>query len=428
MPLNGCFKNWFNFYNLTKKCFTFQITCKFRAKIGDTAMIKVSIKLDKRRRLNNGKFPLKFKVSRKNSAIYIATGYELKEEDWDAKNEKVKNLPDKRLLNIKLGKRLSEINEKVIDLQAEGKLRYFTNKKLSLYLSNEEDEKEYQSHLFKTQMKDFLSQKEAKNTIYIYLSTESKIKKFCDYDTLRIEDIDIEWIDNFCNFLKKDNTKNTIAARLRNIRAVVNFARKRGLIKDYVFSLYSIKMEETKKRSLTVEHLRMLHDAKLSRIRSKHRDIFFLIFYLMGINAKDLSELKKIENGRITYRRSKTGTLYNIKVEPEAMEIIERYRGTEHLIKQFDENASYLSFIQSINHSLKEICKNIGIPEVTTYWARHTFATIAYEIGISMDIIADCLGHKSAHRITSIYVRKDQQLIDDANRKVIDYVLYNKKR
>lgn len=76
---------------------------------------------------------------------------------------------------------------------------------------------------------------------------------------------------------------------------------------------------------------------------------------------------------------------------------------------------------------LSKICNSIGIPEVSTYWARHTFATIAYEIGISMDVIADCLGHKSSHRITSIYVRKDQQLIDEANRKVIDYVLYNKK-
>ena len=48
-------------------------------------MIKVSIKLDKRRRLNSGKFPLKFKVARKDSAIYIPTGYELKEDEWDAK-------------------------------------------------------------------------------------------------------------------------------------------------------------------------------------------------------------------------------------------------------------------------------------------------------------------------------------------------------
>lgn len=61
------------------------------------------------------------------------------------------------------------------------------------------------------------------------------------------------------------------------------------------------------------------------------------------------------------------------------------------------------------------------------HWARHTFATIAYEIGIPTDTIADCLGHKSAHRITEIYIKKDLNKVDEANRKVIDYVLYNIK-
>lgn len=390
-------------------------------------MIKVSIKLDKRRRLNNGKFPLKFKVARKDRAIYIATGYELREEDWDAKNEKVKNLPDKRLLNIKLGKRLSDINDKIIELQTEGKLRFYSNKKLALYLSNEEDKKEYEEHLFKTQMEDFLSKKDNEGTKNIYTATENRIKNFCDYDTLRVEDIDIEWLDNFCDFLKKENTKNTIAVRLRNIRTIINFARKKGLIKEYVFNVYPIKMEETKKRSLTVEELRKLYNAQLSPIRAKYRDIFFLIFFLMGINIKDLSDLQKIENGRIIYRRAKTGTLYDIKIEPEAMLIIEKYRGKKYLISFFDKEVNYRFFDISMNNMLGNICKEIGIPEVTTYWARHTFATIAYEIGISMDVIADCLGHKNGHRITSIYVRKDQQRIDEANRKVIDYVLYNKR-
>lgn len=396
-------------------------------KKGDITMIKISIKLDKRRRLNNGKYPLKFKIARKDKAIYIPTGYELNENDWDVKNEKVKNLPNKRILNIKLGKRLSDINDKVISLQAEGKLRYFSNKKLSLYLSNDESKEEYESHLFKTQMADFISKKDSDSTKKLYIATENRIKSFCDYDELRIEDIDIEWLNNFSEFLKKENVKNTIAVRLRNIRAVVNFARKKGLVKEYAFSMYPIRMEETKKRSLTVEELRKLYNVKLSPIRSKHRDIFFLIFFLMGINVKDLSGLKEIENGRIIYRRAKTGTYYNIKVEPEALEIINRYKGKDHLLLPFDSDASYLSFDQSSNRVLGKICEEIGIPKITTYWARHTFATIAYEIGISMDIIADCLGHKSGHRITSIYVRKDQQLIDEANRKVIDYVLYNKK-
>lgn len=269
-------------------------------------MIKVSIKLDKRRRLNNGKYPLKFKVARKDKAIYISTGYELKDEDWDSKNEKVKNLPEKRAMNIKLGKRLSDISEKIIELQSEGKLRYFSNKKLTLYLANEEDKEEYNSRLFKTQMSSFINKIDNDGTKRIYLGTENKLKDFCDYDTLRLEDIDIEWLDNFVEYLKKSgNARNTIAARLRGIRAVLNFSRKKGLIKEYVFNMYSIKTEETKKRSLTVEELRKLHDANLSFIRTRDRDIFFLIFYLMGINITDLSKIEKIENGRIVYRRAK---------------------------------------------------------------------------------------------------------------------------
>lgn len=391
-------------------------------------MIKVSIKLDKRRRLNSGKFPLKFKVARKDSAIYIPTGYELKEDEWDARNEKVKGLPEQRVINMKLMKRLSLLNDKIVQLQEEDKLRYFSNKKLSLYLSNDEDEQEYKNHLFKTQMDAFLATKDNEGTKLVYTTTASKISNYCDYESLRLEDIDIEWLDGFVESLKKDkNTKNTIAVRLRSIRAVLNFARKKGLLKEYVFNMYSIKMEETKKRSLTVEELRKLHDVKLTPLRARHRDIFFLIFYLMGINLIDLSRIVKIENGRITYRRAKTGTLYNIKVEPEALEIINKYKGKEHLLCVFDRKSSYRYYDVSINKMLSKICSSIGIPEVSTYWARHTFATIAYEIGISMDVIADCLGHKSSHRITSIYVRKDQQLIDEANRKVIDYVLYNKK-
>lgn len=64
-------------------------------------MIKVTIKLDKRRRLNNGKYPLKYKIARKDSAIYIATGFELEDKEWDAKNEKVKMLSSKNAINTR---------------------------------------------------------------------------------------------------------------------------------------------------------------------------------------------------------------------------------------------------------------------------------------------------------------------------------------
>lgn len=391
-------------------------------------MIKVSIKLDKRRRLKNGKYPLKFKIARKDGAIYIPTGYELKEEEWDAENERVKSLADRRIINIKLGSQLAILNDKIMTLQQEGKMRFYSNKKLLLYLSNKGTENENVQRLFKTQYEAFVATKENATTIDIYKNVTNKIKEYCDYESLELRDIDIDWLNGYTEKLRQDrNCTNSIAINLRCIRAVLNFARKRGVIKEYVFSMYKIKTEETRKRSLTVEQLRTLYRADLSKIRSKHRDMFFLIFFLMGINMIDLSRLTKIENGRITYRRAKTGTLYDIKVEPEAMAIIDKYRGKEHLLKVFDKLTSYKYYEVALNDTLSKICAELELPKISAYWARHTFATIAYEIGIPTDTIADCLGHKSTHKITEIYIKKDLNKIDEANRKVIDYVLYNIK-
>lgn len=391
-------------------------------------MIKVTIKLDKRRKLKNGKYPLKFKIARKNGAIYIPAGYELKEEEWDAKNEKVKSLADRRIINIKLGSQLAVLNDKIMKLQQDGKMRFFTNKKLLLYLTNKDTEDENDKRLFKTQYEAFMLTKINETTKYIYKNAVNKIKEYCDYESLELNDVDIDWLNGYTEKLRQDkNCINSIAINLRCIRAILNFARKRGIIKEYVFSMYKIKTEETKKRSLTVEQLRVLYNAQLSKIRSKHRDMFFLIFFLMGINMIDLSRLTKIENGRISYKRAKTGTLYDIKVEPEAMEIIERYKGNEHLLKVFDNITSYKYYEVALNDTLTKICAEIGLPDISAYWARHTFATIAYEIGIPTDTIADCLGHKSIHKITEIYIKKDLNKIDEANRKVIDYVLYNIK-
>lgn len=391
-------------------------------------MIKITIKLDKRRRLNNGKFPLKYKIARRDRALYIPSGIELKEEEWDEKNEKIRLLPDKKMLNARISKRLVFLNGKIAELQESGTLRLYTNKRLVQYLACEETEEEAKQQLVKTQFDNFLATKDKQSTVKIYRSVESKLKGMCDYDNLRLNDIDIDWIDNYVEIMKtRGNKKNTIAANLRCIRSVLNFARKRGLLEHYVFSLYHINLEDTPKRSLTAEQLRILWNAELSKIRSKHRDIFFLTFFLMGINLVDLSQLKGMDNGRITYRRAKTGTLYDIKIEPEAKIIIDRYRGKQHLLSVFDKTSDYRHYATYLNSALRMICLNLGLPPITSYWARHSFATIAYEIGINMDTIADCLGHKGSHRITEIYVRKDQQKIDEANRRVIDYVLYNKR-
>ena len=69
--------------------------------------------------------------------------------------------------------------------------------------------------------------------------------------------------------------------------------------------------------------------------------------------------------------------------------------------------------------------EQLGLEELTTYWARHSWATIARKIGVSKDTIAQALGH-GGNTVTDIYIDDDMEAVDEANRKVLDYVLYGK--
>jgi hypothetical protein len=153
------------------------------------------------------------------------------------------------------------------------------------------------------------------------------------------------------------------------------------------------------------------------------------MFYLIGINTVDLAGLKDIQSGRVQYHRAKTNRLYSIKVEPEAMNIIRKYQGKEHLIDVFDGRNNYLSFGRLMNMALHDIGKEMDgkskvkvFSGLTTYWARHTWATIAAELDIPKETIAKALGH-GGREVTDVYIRFDDKKIDKANRQVIDYLI-----
>ena len=126
-----------------------------------------------------------------------------------------------------------------------------------------------------------------------------------------------------------------------------------------------------------------------------------LMFYLIGINGIDLFHIKQITDGRIEYKREKTGKLYSIKVEPETMEIINRYKGNKFLLNTLETNDyNYRKYMAAMNRGLQKLgnferkglggkkIRDILFPDITSYWARHTWATIAHKIGISKDVIS----------------------------------------
>ena len=183
---------------------------------------------------------------------------------------------------------------------------------------------------------------------------------------------------------------------------------------------------------------------QLNKTDSEYRDMFLLIIYLVGINMKDLANLTPANyiDGRIEYRRAKTGKLYSIKVEPEAAEIIERYKGKKHLLSPFDRYKSHTNYLIHLNEGLRRIgpievdangkpkyTKNhlpIMKPiekEITSYWGRYSWATYAADLDIPKDTISEALGHVHGSKITGVYIKFSRDKIDEANRKVIDYVL-----
>ena len=122
------------------------------------------------------------------------------------------------------------------------------------------------------------------------------------------------------------------------------------------------------------------------------------------------------------------------------MAIIERYRGEKQLLNILDRYANYKDYAHRLNENLQEIGETKFVekvikgkrrqvkkrkplfPEITTYWARHTWATIAHKIGIPKDTISMALGHEFGCKTTGIYIDYDMEKVDEANRKVIDYI------
>ena len=135
-------------------------------------------------------------------------------------------------------------------------------------------------------------------------------------------------------------------------------------------------------------------------------------------------KIKTIENGRINFIRQKTGVPNSLKVEPEAMEIINRNRGKGHLIDVMDRYAEPRTWTSKVDKALKGIAERNGLPALTMYHARVTWATICgADLGIDDSIIGRALAHKPEKKVTNLYIKRiDYSKVDAANRLVIDTV------
>jgi len=255
----------------------------------------------------------------------------------------------------------------------------------------------------------------------LYAVTLKHATEYSGQESIRFKEITVSWLAGFEKHLKINGASvNTIRNYMCNIRAVFNHAIDNGVIKQdmYPFRKYRPRQEKKRPRVLTITDLKALlaYRDKTPGGQRKAIDVFFLILYLGGINLKDLLYLQHTDlvNGRIMYRRFKTGRQYSVLVTPQARKLLTRYRGKKYLIDLIEvkekhtashRRSEMVSDIRSnINARLKMVGIKLALPEKpTTYVARYSFATIAFSAGVERDVIRMILGH-GMNSMTDLYI------------------------
>ena len=403
-------------------------------------MTTVKFYLDSRSVKSDGTSPLKIAIIRSGKTALYSLGIALHPEQWDKKNGCVINHPHSRELTLIACRQKLDMEAFIIGLDNDPVSDSLSAQEIkNLFLTKNNPEKAKRNPTVEEWFIKFSNQK-SDSTKGVYLHTLSRLKAFPEYsDSTTFEQIDKDWLISFENFLSKTApSKNARNIHLRNIRAVFNAAIDAGDTANYPFRRFKIRPVPTRKRSLSVEKLRELFDYPVEEYAIIYRDMFKLIFLLMGINSVDLHRLgSPTSDGRLEYTRAKTHRLYSIKIEPEAMALIEKYRGKNGLLCIADRWTDHRNFGHQMNKALQRIgAKRSGLggkksdkgafPELSTYWARHSWATVAASLDIPKETIAAALGH-GGNTVTDIYIDFDMRKVDEANRKVIDWVLYGKR-
>ena len=378
-------------------------------------MATLKLYLDTRKIGKDGTAPVKLSINHKGGSALMNLDIRIRPEQWNG-YEIIKH-PQKHFLNSTIAEKKLNIEKKLIKICNTRGLCGLDATQLKYILETDEME----ATLFVPRFVEYMGSRKAERTRNLYNETLKRMRAFDGgLDAKVFNDIDRVWLKKFDDFLSITSpSANARNIHFRNIRAVFNDAIDDELDIRYPFRKFKIKPEPTAKRSLTVDELRSVMHAELPPRLERYRDIFVLMFYLIGINTVDLCNLKGISGDRIEYRRSKTGKPYSIKVEPEAAALIQKYKGNgPYLLDILDRHGNYLYFSSKMNKRLHEIK-----PGLSAYWARHTWATIAAELDIPKETIAAGLGHELGNSTTAIYINFNMKKVDEANRRIIDYVL-----
>lgn len=394
--------------------------------------------LDTRTRKSNGSFAIAIRVSFKRKTTTISTGFSAFQEEWNIEKATLKktnrrNFAEIIAINNYLTKRTGQIAMLFQRLKFEDKLTALSPTELFALVKDEDN---CQDIDFINVMEKYSEQlkKDGHYTNYGHFkSTIGVLRKFTGKQTLTPKNINLKFLESLEKYYLnqtiyrhgKHQRKciNGLAPHLRRIRVIINkLIRERTIEKsESPFNFYRIRTERTNKRNLDSTQLNKLLSVELKPFTAiwNARNYFMASYYMQGASFADVARLKysDINGGLINYRRTKTNQNITVTVSQQLKQIIELYNNNKGandyifpIIKI--ENANEMQIARYIhsaniktNDNLRILAEkaNIGIKYISTYWARHSYATNLKRRNVPTAVISQGLGHSNINT-TTIYL------------------------
>ena len=389
----------------------------------------------KSKTLSNGEHPLMVCVCKDGKRKYQSLGISIKAEQWDFKSNLPKTkCPNRDRIILLINERINEIQKAALDKRIAGK--NFTATTLIESTTNNTINKTVGEY-YQTYIQNLKKENRIRYAGMFEVSYSSFIK-FNKHLDIPFSDIDATWLKRYELWMKEQNLSvSTISTRIRHLRAVFNLAIAEHSIKNDCYPFHSYKVsklyKQTAKRAISKkEVLKIMQYQGDTPMECLAIDVFVFSYLNAGINFIDIAKLKRsnIVESQLIYNREKTKKLINVPLQQKAMEIIAKYENDKSpylfpILTPFHKTEIQIAnrlhkVLAKINKHLKEIGKKLKLPiPLTTYVARHSYATVLKRAGVSTSIISESLGHGS-EKITQVYLDSfDNSQINDAMKNLL---------
>lgn len=400
-------------------------------------MVYFKVLINNKRKKEDAIYNVVIRLTHNRATTSISTGVRVHESQWDEKKSLVKSSnSNAQLLNSQIQAFYAKVQKLSIQLEEEG-IFSFTELQERLTFKQAIKKVLTVDDFADLTINGLISEGKTGNAL-VYQAAWNRLSKFNLQKPISFKQLTSKFLQDFKVQLIKDEVKvNTISNYLRTIRALCNRAIKEGVCAEeqYPFKYFKIENEPTLKRAISFVDLKKLLVHRREGVRNERHSVnyFFLSVSLIGISFTDLAYLKKtdIVDDRLIYIRRKTKKVYSIKLTPLSQSIINIYSSNDRTyilpvmregIKEDSLQAHKIvkQWIKTTNHYLDKLSKQLKIGKVTTYVARHSWATTAKRLGYSNEVIAEALGHEYGNRVTNTYLDSfESSIIDDINLAVL---------